>query len=114
MAADFGLLIPGAGGGTSLSAPASPGGGGEVGGGEVGGGEVGGGPGEAGVGGVGGSGGGGGGGTGGVSGADLGGGAGGGRGELPFSGFPAALVAAVGGALTATGAALARAVRRDR
>jgi hypothetical protein len=126
MAADVGLFSFGAAGGTSLSAPAAPGGGTSGGstptapGGSEGGGNLGenvagggGGGGTEGSGGVGGAGGGGG-GTGTVSGAELGGGAGGERGNLPFSGFPAALVAAVGGALTATGAALARAVRRDR
>ena len=116
MAADFGLLIPGAQGGTSLSVPVAPESGGTLGEEVAGGGapEAGGGPGDSGEAGVGGVSGGGGGGAGTVSGAELGGASGAERGEHPFTGFPAALVAAVGGTLTAVGAALARAVRRDR
>jgi hypothetical protein len=125
MASDLGLLLPGVAGGASLSAPTAPGGGGDVvtpdsGGSQPQGGEGGpGGPGgEGGPGGIvevgdvnttGGGGGPSGGGAGG--GPELAGAAGGGRGEHPFTGFPAALVAAVGGTLAATGAALRRAFR---
>ena len=121
MASDLGLLIPGISAGSSLSAPTAPGGsgGGNVPtlGGEGGSGApTGGGGGTPEVGGVNvtggdGSGGGGSGGGGPVVDGELAGGEE--RGELPFSGFPAALVAAVGGTLAATGAALRRAVRRE-
>ena len=50
----------------------------------------------------------------GSAGAGLGGGgSGGGSGELPFTGFPAAVVAALGGALATSGAFMRRALRRD-
>jgi hypothetical protein len=53
-------------------------------------------------------------GGGGTVGAGAGGGVGGGGGGLPFTGFPAAAVAAVGTGLVATGVALRRAVRPKR
>jgi hypothetical protein len=60
-------------------------------------------------------GGGGGGGAGGPGGAGGGGsGGGGGGGELPFTGFPAVFAGAVGGVMTATGAAIRRALRSRR
>jgi hypothetical protein len=109
MTADTGLFSSGLLGGASLSTPVSPGGGGELPASEV---SPGSGTSPATGGGGTPS------GTGGVSGASAGGGGGssptgaaGGSG-LPFTGFPVAVVAAIGGALTASGAALRRAVRR--
>jgi hypothetical protein len=119
MASDMGLLLPGLSG-ASLSNPTAPGGGGGGGSGDYGGSGGGGDQGSPGntvdVGGVNTTGGGGGSSGGGGSpggGAELAGGSGGGRSEHPFTGFPAALVAAVGGTLSATGAALRRALRID-
>jgi hypothetical protein len=126
MASDFGLFPSGLASGSSLSTPVSPGGGGgsggpqpggggggEVGGVHTGGGTGGGTPGGGAPGGGAPGGGGTPGGGGAVGGELASSGGGGGRSQLPFTGFPAALVAAVGATMTATGAAIRRALRLD-